>query len=489
MIRIRVPSTLLLSLLLPAASACVGIRANPPVVPGAETPLEAAYYVGEMTPRSATLWARCGDADEILVNLAPGATGALRAPVDPARDRTVRLALTDLEPDTAYRYTLWCRGSGRPKPLAGTFRTPPEPDERSALRFAFFGDAGGQNVCRDADYGYLPFRQVEAAGADFAIALGDMIYADDACTATGRYGNPQIPGPTAPARSVDEFRAHWRYARADRALQRAFARSGVYPIWDDHEIRNDAGPRHDSPSWKWWEHLTPAAREAFLDYNPIGTADADGRLYRSVRWGRHAEFFILDTRSYRDGNGERDDGDKSLLGAAQKAWLLEALAASNATWKVIVSSVPISIPTGDEAIGRDGWADYDSGLGFERELTEILRALQGLTKRQVLFLTTDVHFGAVFRYVPFADDPDFVFHEIVAGPINAGVFPRAEVDPTFGPERLYRHGPERPGDITSYEDAQRWFNFGLVEIDEAGSLKARLVTAAGETAYELSLRP
>jgi alkaline phosphatase D len=487
MIRIPLRTTLLLVLL--AAAGCLGPAKRPPSVPGAETPLETAHYVGEMTPRSATLWARCAGATEVLINLAPGASGALRAPVDAARDHTARFTLVDLEPDTSYRYTLWCPGAGKPKPQAGAFRTPPEADERGALRFAWVGDVGGQNVCRDRDRGYLPFLQVEAIGADFLIALGDMIYADDACLETGRYGNAQIPGPTAPAQTVEEFRAHWRYGRADRYLQRAFARSGVYPIWDDHEIRNDAGPSHDSHSWRWWDHLTPAARQAFLDYNPIGTADTDGRLYRSVRWGHHAEFFILDTRSYRDSNGDRDRGDKTLLGAEQKAWLIEALSSSNATWKVIVSSVPISIPTGDDELGRDGWADYDSGLGFESELTEILRVIQGLTKRQVVFLTTDVHFGAAFRYVPFPDDPDFVFHELVSGPLISGVFPRSEVDTTFNPERLYRHAPERAEDITSFEDALRWFNFGVVEIDEAGSLKARIVQGDGTTAYELSLRP
>ena len=489
MIPVRRTTQILLTLVLLTTGGCFGASQRQAVFPGAETPLDVAYYVGEVSPSSATLWARCTTADEILVNISPGPSGALRAPVDAARDHTARLALTDLEPDTSYRYTLWCRGRGGNKPLAGAFETPPEKDERDAVRFAFFGDVGGQNVCRDRERGYLPFLQVWSARPDFLVAIGDMIYADDACREAGRYGNAQIPGPATPARDVDGYRAHWRYARADPFLQRAFAAAPVYPIWDDHEIKNDAGPEHDSLSWRWWDHLMPAAREAFLDYNPIGDGGDEPTLYRNVRWGRHLEVFILDTRSYRDSNGARDKTGKSMLGAAQKTWLIEALRASNATWKVIVSSVPIAIPTGADAIGRDGWASGDSDLGFENELTEILQVIQGLTKRQVLFVTTDVHFGAVFRYVPFADDPDFVFHEIAAGPLNAGVFPRDDLDLTFHPERLYRHGPADPGDITSYTDALQWFNFGVVEIDEAGSLKATMTTAEGTPAYELSLRP
>jgi len=454
--------------------------------PGAEAPLPMAYLVGEVTPRSATLWARCGDAEEIIVDIAPGSDGALHAPVDIGRDRTARLALTALEPDTRYRYTIWCRGVTTRAPAVGTFKTPPLAEERKPVRFAWVGDVGGQNACRDRDRGYLPFQGVWSALPDFLIALGDMIYADDPCLARGRYGNDQIAGPTAPAHSLEEFRALWRYARADPFSQRAFAATSTYAIWDDHEITNDAGPKHDSVPWKPWQHLMPAAREAFLDYNPIATGD---RLYRNVRWGKHLEVFILDTRSYRDANGARDDDDKTMLGAEQKAWLLEALEASNATWKVIVSSVPISIPTGSPEIGRDGWANFDGNLGFENELTEILRAIQRLTKRQVVWITTDVHFGAAIRYVPFADDSDFVFHEIITGPLNSGIFPIHDLDPTFNPQRLYMHAPARAEDVVTYADALRWYNFGTIEIDEAGSLVARIVEASGKPAFELPLRP
>jgi alkaline phosphatase D len=43
-----------------------------------------------------------------------------------------------------------------------------------------------------------------------------------------------------------------------------------------------------------------------------------------------------------------------MLGREQLAWLKSRLAASRATWKLIVSSVPMSIPTGFPPAGRDG---------------------------------------------------------------------------------------------------------------------------------------
>lgn len=87
-----------------------------------------------------------------------------------------------------------------------------------------------------------------------------------------------------------------------------------------------------------------------------------------MRWGRHVELFVLDTRSFREPNDRPDTGPapKTLLGAEQRAWLLDALAGSDATWKVVVSSVPLAIPTGRPA-ARDGWSDLGGETGFERE--------------------------------------------------------------------------------------------------------------------------
>lgn len=472
-------------------AACGVPRARPavPSTPDVDTPLPLAFMVGEVSTAAATLWVRCADAEEVVLNLAPGDRQEVRFPIDRDRDETARIALTDLEPDTAYRYTLWCRGGALRAPGGGSFRTAPLPDAREAVRFAWAGDVGGQNVCRDRDQGYLPFRAVRATLPDFFIALGDMMYADDACLPEGRYGNPQVAGPETPAAEVDEFRAHWRYARADAPTQQFFATTAVYPIWDDHEIVNDAGPHHAAPPGNAKRSLLAPARQAFLDYHPFAAAAEDvPPLYRSVRWGRHLEVFILDTRSYRDSNRTPDGPNKSLLGPAQAAWLRDALMRSDATWKVIVSSVPIAVPTGAPG-ARDGWANFDGNTGFEAELTEILRTVQRLVRRQTLWITTDVHFGSALRYVPFPEDPDFVFHEVITGPLNAGIFPNRELDGTFHPERLYFHGPERAEDVTEYVDALRWFNFGTVEIDAAGTLTLRIVTALGEPVFERQLQP
>src|SRR5262249_26457985 len=149
---------------------------------------------------------------------------------------------------------------------------------------------------------------------------------------------------------------------------------------------------------------------------------------------------------------------KTLLGGEQRDWLLRSLASSDATWKVVVSSVPLSIPTGTDA--RDGWADGGGPQGFERELRSILEQLRRDRGRGLLFLTTGVDFATAFRYRPFPDDPEFELHELVTGPLHAGLFPVEALDPTFSPTRLFFYGPpiaHRPATLT---EALPWFNFG-----------------------------
>ncbi len=230
---------------------------------------------------------------------------------------------------------------------------------------------------------------------------------------------------------------------------------------------------------------------AFLDYTPIRERPVTpNRLYRNIRWGKHLELFILDNRQYRDANFVDDSptATKTMLGREQLARLKEKLAASNATWKVIVSSVPMSIPTGfPPENGRDGWANFDQDGGFEYELLDILQHMKDHQIYNTLWITTDVHFAEVFRYTPFLDDPTFQVHELVSGPLNAGLFPNRNFDNTLNTEQLFFFGPESAGDVTTFEEAKRWFNFGGVEIDENGTLTGTIRDTNGRAVFELEL--
>jgi alkaline phosphatase D len=451
---------------------------------------------GDVTAHSAVLWARADRAGSLVVHLSGGRHDRLeRLRVRAADDFTGQLLLKGLRPDTTYRFRVGSRNAGSSL-TRGSFHTAPNEDDAEPVRLAFGGDVAGQNVCRDAREGFPIMNTIRRFRPDVFIGLGDMIYADNACEPVGRYGNAQVPGGFGPAVDLDDFWAHWRYNRADNASQRLLAGTSYVGVWDDHEVVNDFGPLTDTrstPPYTAGVHLLPIGLEAFLDYTPLAVApNTPKRLYRSLRWGKHVELFVLDTRQYRDSNAAVDSADrpKTMLGREQLTWLKESLAGSDATWKVIVSSVPMSIPTGFPAAnGRDGWANFDQTTGFEHELLDILRFMEGNEIQNTIWITTDVHFAEAFRYRPFSFDPAFVVYELATGPLNAGIFPLRDVDSTLNPEVLAFFGPATPEAVTTWQEAKRWLNFGTLEVDGDGRLTAEIVNTAGETRFSVTLTP
>jgi alkaline phosphatase D len=463
------------------AGSAVRATGNTPVV-------THGVVVGDVSARSAVVWARADREGTLKVQLSGGKhDGVGRITVRAADDYTGQIVLTGLRPDTDYRYRV---GSVR-----GSFETAPAANDAEPVRLAFGGDVAGQNVCRDAREGFPIMETIRGVRPDVFVGLGDMIYADNACDPVGRYGNAQVPGP-GPAPDLPTFWAHWRYNRADAASQRLLASTSYVGVWDDHEVVNDFGPLSDTratPPYTPGVHLLPIGLEAFLDYTPIAVSEnTPKRLYRSLRWGKHLELFVLDTRQYRDANAATDSADrpKTMLGREQLTWLKESLADSDATWKVIVSSVPMSIPTGFPPTGgRDGWANFDQTTGFEQELLDILRFMEREGIVNTVWITTDVHFAEAFRYRPFAANPGFAVYELATGPLNAGIFPIRDVDPTLNPEVLTFFGPPTPEAVTTWEQAKQWFNFGTLEVDRNGRLTAAIVTTAGERVFSLTLAP
>lgn len=469
---------------LPVAFLLLGCQSAAPLPNLPPPDLTLGTAIGEVTPTSVVVWGRCERPATFHVRIVPG-DRLFEAEAAAAHDHTARIVVDGLRSAAPYTYNAWCSSGGlnlegQMTSRAGAFRTAPEPSATVPVRLVWGGDVGGQNVCRDATRGYPVFDTMAARRPDLFIALGDMIYADDSCTATGRYGNAQLPGPP-PAEDREGFWAHWRYNRADPHQQALLAKVPMVAVWDDHEIADDAGPQH--------ELFTPAL-QAFLDYQPLQPPAADPtRTYRSLRWGKSLELFVLDMRQYRAANQAPDDGatPKSMLGAAQRAWLEQALLASDATWKVIVASVPFAIPTGRGA-ARDGFAAGGTPTGFAREAAELFAFLHAHGIRNHVWLTTDLHFATGLAYRPIAADPSFVSREFVTGPLNAGVFPKADLDPTFRPERLFLYPPVRTA-ITSFDDALHAFTFGLLEIAPNGRLSLAVVNANGQVVYRTTIQP
>ncbi len=463
-----------------------------PLAAGDDTPaITHGVAAGDVTATSAVIWARSSAAAEMTVEIATDAGFA-----DPRRftaaagedtDFTAQVTARDLEPATIHHYRVsFANSAGTSAAETGRFTTAPAAETAAPVRFIVGGDVGGQAYCRHAEKGYAIFRPMAELAPDFFVANGDMIYADGPCPAEGPQGWPNVPGdfpsiddPHVDWTDRDQVRelylAHWRYNRADRPHQEFLRRVPFYAQWDDHEVINDFGAPwaswSEQPARPGFPNLVAAGRGALFAWNPIVRhGDDPFRVYRSFRWGRDVELFLLDARSYRSENdlAVRAGRPKTLLGEDQLRWLIDGLKRSSATWKIVSSDVPLSIPTGSGAnlFGRDGFADgnhpwettgFAARTGFEVELHELLGALDAPDVSSVVFVVTDVHFATSLRYHLDADgDGDaLLFHELVSGPLNAGCAPvPPRLDPTFRP-------------VTLYAEAGI-FNFSYIQVERRG---------------------
>ncbi|AZI35465.1 alkaline phosphatase [Caenibius tardaugens NBRC 16725] len=118
----------------------------------------------------------------------------------------------------------------------------------------------------------------------------------------------------------------------------------------------------------------------------------------------NSDFFLLDTRSNRTLHDKANlaNPKTSMLGATQKAWLIDELRKSDADFIFIVSSVNLAVPHDNGAwygAGSGGASKDDGWTAQLHEREELLKVAEALGK-PVFFLTGDLHKSFVARIAP-----------------------------------------------------------------------------------------
>lgn len=457
-----------------------------PLMQGSTPQVTHGPISGEVTDSSVVLWAR-GNLSGTLtfeVSETDVFTDAVSATTEVTAndDFTGEVQLANLTPSQTYFYRVTLEGS---ESVTGQFRTAPPAAEPTAFDFVFGACLGGQGYCRSSQSsqtGWEIFEAMATEEPDFFLLTGDTIYASSACPVPDN-----IAGAEEPAQDLAGFRDRYKYHLEDEAYANFLAQTPVYVTWDDHEVR-------DNYSGKEMAAQNPerllAGQQSFFEYWPVQASDVATdtyQLYRSFSYGSLADFFILDTRSYRDpivnwDPHPRTFEPKTMLGAEQFAWLQQSLAESDATWKFIVTSVPLSYPTGfpqPEVEGRDSWANFTDKSGYETELLALTFFLESQGIDNVVFLTGDTHWPFSISYDPDRNsEPNF--YEFGSSPLSAIVLPPApDLDPTLNPTVRYAEG-EFQGDL---------FNFGHIGIEESGALTFRVIDREGIEHFSQTIQP
>lgn len=329
---------------------------------------------------------------------------------------------TGLVPATRYRVWLEFADGRELGPYLA--QTRPPPDRNAPLRLLVAAD-----IDPSSSYASPIFSAMTDYAADLAVSIGDFPYADN--------------GPNI-AKTVAAYRAVHADTRSTPKIARWLASSTLCAIYDDHEFRNDWAPRFVAAQADRYA----AAMQVYDEFFPQPGAAPNIR-YRVWQWGAQVDGFMLDCRRFRAEPSDPAGPQKSMLGALQKQWFLQRLAASTAPCKLIFTSVPLDFGAGDEH-----WNAY----AHERE--EFFAAISAADIRGVVFISADQHWFEARRYNNGARE--FQIGAVARGigeppPMRAGILARA---------------------LT--------YNFATLEIAE-GQIRFRDLDADGEPLYDETL--
>jgi alkaline phosphatase D len=307
-------------------------------------------------------------------------------------------ALIDgLAPSTSYQLSIMTDDGAR---LVHVAQTAPSPDDPRPVRLAVSADLDPSPEFASDLQAHLA-----ALAPELYISIGDFPYTDN--------------GP--PAMTVPDYRARHAELRTSPPTRAWMQAMGVRAIYDDHEFRNN----WDAMFVAAEPERYAAAMQVWDEFFPLRAPTGDIR-YRSWRWGAHVECFLLDTRRYRSADAAPDDASKTMLGAIQHGWLVDAVARSTATFKLIFTTVPLDFGT-----GNDFWAS------FSTERDALLAQLIGVPG--ILFVSGDQHFFASYQHA-------YGIREFQIGPVARGL-----------------GTPAPPVTGVLFRSVQ--YNFGLIEVD------------------------
>lgn len=243
-------------------------------------------------------------------------------------------------------------------------------------------------------FSYQPYTALERTAEydlDLFVHLGDQSYNDNDET-------------------LSEYRESWRRTLNDPGYRAIYPATSMLATWDDHEVTNNWNPETIS------DPRLAFASQAYFESLAIEQQES-GALWHSYRWGDTVEFFVTDNRGERLPS-TRTSGDAQYISDEQMEWLQDGLLDSDAHFKVVFSSVPITnMPGLWDLSPEDRWEGYAS------QRSELLDFITGNGIDDVYFLGGDFHIGFVARVEP--EGPANRIWEIAVGPGANGPNPLA----------------------------------------------------------------
>jgi alkaline phosphatase D len=347
----------------------------------------------------------------------------------------VHVDVRGLRPATPYFYRFLAGGE---RSATGRTRTAPAPGTRvDRLRLCY-------GSCQKYEAGhYAAWRHLVAEDPDLILFLGDYIYegAPNAKDAVRLHRNPE-------PKDLAGYRVRYATYKSDPLLQAAHHAAPWVLTWDDHEVANDYAAALDQDNTDPAAFLLrrAAAYQAWYEHQPVRAAPPLGpamRLYHTLDWGRLAQLQIVDDRQYRGPRACQPEGliaahrryralvepcadlwspDRTMLGAAQERWLMQALGDSRAQWNVLAQQTLMHQQGRIDADHPDRGVQYsaDNWSGYPAARDRIYRRWVEARTSNPIALGGDIHaFAAADVRDPDRPDAPPIAAEFVGGSITS----------------------------------------------------------------------
>jgi len=263
--------------------------------------------------------------------------------VNPKRDYTYQFKLTNLKPNARYQVRAEAKSSAGGKKVQvvdGGFRTAPRAEQPE--RVVFTVSTGQAYPDQDAPGGgYKIYPAMLKLEPSFFVHTGDILYYDKL------------------AKTLSLARWHWARMYSLPTNVEFHRQVTSYFIKDDHDTwMNDCWPGRET---KFMGDFTfEQGKAVFLEQVPMGE-----RTWRTFRWGKYLQIWLVEGRDFRSPNTMPDGPDKTIWGKEQKAWFKRTVQESDAAFRILISPTPLVGPD------RTNKHDNHSNVNFAHEGNEL----------------------------------------------------------------------------------------------------------------------
>ncbi|MED1472113.1 alkaline phosphatase [Bacillus salipaludis] len=359
----------------------------------------------------------------------------------PQLGHTVHVEVSGLKANHLYYYRF--KSGNEISPVGRTKTLPKVGANVSNLKFAFVS-------CQQYEHGYYTaYQHLAKEDLDVVFHLGDYIYEYGANEYVAANGNVRTHIGQEII-TLQDYRNRYAQYRSDANLKAAHAAFPWIVTWDDHEVENNYANVIPEKGQSVEEFIKrrAAAYQAYYENMPLRKSTMLGgnmQLFRSFQYGNLANFFVLDTRQYRDdqANGDKSspqtaeslDPNRTLMGMEQEKWLLNNLEHSKSVWNVMAQQIFFAQRNYGTAtspkFSMDAWDGYPAARQHLLDFAKT-RNIDNL-----IILSGDVHANWASNLLTNFDDPnskiigaEFVGTSITSG--GDGSDKRADTDKILG---------------------------------------------------------